>query len=952
MIKYLNIKELCSISYIKFVVLIFSILSLALSQPLSVLAIKDEGFYSRNDILFYDPDANCSTGNTNMGDSSLTGYGSVGKYKNPVYKGSAPDPSVIYGNDGKFYVYATGGTLLVSDDMSSWKKIDNNWKLKGAPNEAGGKRWAPDIAKVGDKYILTYTIPTGAPEAGGSGKPKIAYAIGDSPGGKFQYKGKLDLHSSFDIDSHIFVDSDDKVWLFWGGGSINVVQLSFNGDRLETKGPEKKLLTKGGVGSSATIEGAYVIKRNGWYYLTYSQGSWDVKNRPPYRVLVARSKTVDGEYKPNNSMKPILEGKAPIIYPGHHSIITDSASNDWIVYHGFYKGSRTRSLNIDPITYSNDGWPVVNENNTPSSTDHPGSATTNPVTVNNSNNSNSNPANPGTQSNQSVFVTGDSLTVGMKNKGNLSDKLKSSGYNLSSVVAKGGENIEWAINQLNKEDVKKSIKNSSYMVIGFGTNHDSNPDAKIDTFIKKIRDINPDISINWINVFTLRKNGYRTNFNNILNAKSSSLGFNIIDWYGEVKDKTDFYQFDSGGIHHTDIGYKRKVEFVANNIKTSSISPGSVSNINTEPIDESLDSDGIQSCCSQQNAGSPVDVNLAGNDNGQKIFNFLTGKDENRAVIKTNNNQPLNAIQAAAFVGNFYQESGLDPKSINSIGATGIAQWLGGRKASLMKKNNPLSLETQLKFVIEELDGGERRIISEPSFKNAKSASDIEAATIAVRKVYERPGENEANDRNRIEYAKKLLNSGGVDTEPTSSAAPTGDCSSDTSSSELGPGSGNFVDTGEIENWNIVSENAILTDKEFGDSMVNSGKCAAIVSRVYRGVNFGNWNNKKYNTTNAYAVSMWYQYYKTDKAHKDRNTPKGAWLFYEHKNTSSTDAGHIVMYLGNNKILNDGKIMNADYIEKEWSLKYLGWIDPASVGLVAKKQSASQLHASMDGYRK
>ncbi|MGB3946304.1 MAG: phage tail tip lysozyme, partial [Candidatus Saccharimonadales bacterium] len=96
---------------------------------------------------------------------------------------------------------------------------------------------------------------------------------------------------------------------------------------------------------------------------------------PEYRVLVARSKTVNGNYSPNNSMQPILEGKDPIRYPGHHPIVTDGSNTDWIVYHGYYKGEKTtRTLNVDKISFDGE-WPVVNSGNGPSSSQQSGTPT-------------------------------------------------------------------------------------------------------------------------------------------------------------------------------------------------------------------------------------------------------------------------------------------------------------------------------------------------------------------------------------------------------------------------------------------------------------------------------------------------------------------------------------------------------------------------------------------------
>ena len=151
-----------------------------------------------------------------------------------------------------------------------------------------------------------------------------------------------------------------------------------------------------------------------------------------------------------------------------------------------------------------------------------------------------------------------------------------------------------------------------------------------------------------------------------------------------------------------------------------------------------------------QECTESIDTSVTeGNDNAEKVFNFLIS-----TPLSTNDNKPMNAVQAAAMIGNFRQESGLDPKKENSIGAFGIAQWLGGRKTNLFKLDQPESLTTQLKFVVQELVGDEKAIMSHGDFRDA---ADLEKATIAVRKTYERPGEAEANDANRIKRASEAL---------------------------------------------------------------------------------------------------------------------------------------------------------------------------------------------------
>jgi uncharacterized protein (TIGR02594 family) len=125
--------------------------------------------------------------------------------------------------------------------------------------------------------------------------------------------------------------------------------------------------------------------------------------------------------------------------------------------------------------------------------------------------------------------------------------------------------------------------------------------------------------------------------------------------------------------------------------------------------------------------------------------------------------QGWSAVQAAALVGNLMQESNLKPKAINpSSGATGIAQWLGSRLTALQSIPNWQDLQPQLAFVNWELQNSEK-----VAGDALRESTDLESATSVVRKQYERCGESEANDANRLAQAKIAYDS------TTSTVAPT-----------------------------------------------------------------------------------------------------------------------------------------------------------------------------------
>ncbi len=138
---------------------------------------------------------------------------------------------------------------------------------------------------------------------------------------------------------------------------------------------------------------------------------------------------------------------------------------------------------------------------------------------------------------------------------------------------------------------------------------------------------------------------------------------------------------------------------------------------------------------------------LKGNDNAEKIWNYLIGKG-------------LGSVTTAAIMGNMYQESGFEPDNENPDPphAYGICQWTEGRKAGLEElaasKGVPRSdLEAQLDWLWTELTGSE----SEALAAAQACGDDLEAQTVTFCRKFERCGEAEANNARRLEGAQEAL---------------------------------------------------------------------------------------------------------------------------------------------------------------------------------------------------
>lgn len=91
-------------------------------------------------------------------------------------------------------------------------------------------------------------------------------------------------------------------------------------------------------------------------------------------------------------------------------------------------------------------------------------------------------------------------------------------------------------------------------------------------------------------------------------------------------------------------------------------------------------------------------------------------------------------------MGNLQQEHGFQTSG------DGLAQWNGGRKARLMAMPNPYSLETQLQFLVTELNES-----------NLVLPDNLEQATVLFQNSFERCDPRYCNEASRINYAHAVL---------------------------------------------------------------------------------------------------------------------------------------------------------------------------------------------------
>jgi arabinan endo-1,5-alpha-L-arabinosidase len=297
-------------------------------------------------------------------------------YVNPVFQPVLADPSIVRCGSF-FYAYGTednwgteGGYHLVpvvkSSNLVNWTFITDafankpSWKTQGYI-------WAPDVTEVDGKFWMYYSYSTW-----GDSNPGIGLAVSDRAEGPFTDLGKVFDSKEIGVNNSIdpfFIEENGVKYLFWGSfNGIYAVQLSNDGRH--PVGEKVKVAYN-------HLEGTYIHKHNGYYYLFGSEGSCCDGANSSYRERVGRSSSLLGPYldKDGNNIasgsygEVLLhgnDGQGGFAGPGHNAeIITDDEGTDWHLYHAMLKskatlsnGTNRRSLMLDKITWVND-WPQI-----------------------------------------------------------------------------------------------------------------------------------------------------------------------------------------------------------------------------------------------------------------------------------------------------------------------------------------------------------------------------------------------------------------------------------------------------------------------------------------------------------------------------------------------------------------------------------------------------------------
>ena len=269
------------------------------------------------------------------------------------------DPSTIAECDGKYYTFGTGGGGLISEDGWTWHG--------GAERPGGGA--APDVLKIGDRYLVIYGATGGGLGGGHNGRILTMWnKTLDPKSPDFKYTTAQEVAASDGledcdaIDPSLLLDpTTGRLWVSYGTyfGTIRLIELD----------PKTGKRVEGNEAMDIAIdcEATDLIYRDGWYYLLGTHGTCCDGVNSTYNIVVGRSRSVKGPYLDNVGRDMFHGGGRMVIAagdrvcgPGHfgRTVIDEGIEVMSCHYEADFERSGRSVLGICPLLWKND-WPVA-----------------------------------------------------------------------------------------------------------------------------------------------------------------------------------------------------------------------------------------------------------------------------------------------------------------------------------------------------------------------------------------------------------------------------------------------------------------------------------------------------------------------------------------------------------------------------------------------------------------
>ncbi len=312
---------------------------------------------------------------------------------------SVHDPVMARGEDGKYYIFATGMnvSVLSSPNMKEWTRERSAlpqtpaWAVDTVPGYRG-HTWAPDISYHNGLWHLYYSCSTFGKNGSAIGLAVNKTLDPASPDFRWEDKGMvIASHRNVDnfnaIDPNLIVDKKGQPYLtfgsFWDG--IQLTKLSKKDFQTPITKPvtisrriNKEVNLKNikhtqegnntiEAGDNA-VEAPFIIKRGKYYYLFVSFDYCCRGEESTYKTVYGRSKKIEGPYLDKEGKRMDQGGGTHLYGPdnenfgiGHNSVY--EFDGQWYFVSHAYKKTHDGNahLFIRPLQFNKKGWIISEE---------------------------------------------------------------------------------------------------------------------------------------------------------------------------------------------------------------------------------------------------------------------------------------------------------------------------------------------------------------------------------------------------------------------------------------------------------------------------------------------------------------------------------------------------------------------------------------------------------------
>ncbi len=214
------------------------------------------------------------------------------------------DPATIMECDGKYYTWGTGGSPLVSSD--GWV-----WSGEGGARISVGA--APDMIKIGDRYLCAHSSTGGGLGGGHAGTIRTMWnKTLDPKSPDYEWTEQIQVAESLvdedcdAIDAGLILTPEGRLFVTYGTyfGFIRVVELDpATGDR--AAGAQD-------INVAVDCEATTMIYHDGYYYLLGTHGTCCDGVNSTYNIVCGRSESPTGPFI-DNVGRDMVEGGGKMV---------------------------------------------------------------------------------------------------------------------------------------------------------------------------------------------------------------------------------------------------------------------------------------------------------------------------------------------------------------------------------------------------------------------------------------------------------------------------------------------------------------------------------------------------------------------------------------------------------------------------------------------------------------